>query len=65
MILGTSLNFNFSIDFKTRAGVQDDQHPGGWAKPKLVYVNSSQAFCLLQISQSYKTLLNFEKTKEY
>ena len=35
----------------TRAGVQDDQHPGGWAKPRLVYVSGSQAFGLLQISQ--------------
>ena len=36
----------------TRAGVQDDQHPGGWAKPRLVYVSGSQAFGLLHINHS-------------
>ena len=36
----------------TRAGVQSDQQPGGWAKPRLVYVSGSQPFGLLHISHS-------------
>ena len=34
----------FQIRHITRAGVQDDRHPGGWAKPRLVYISGSQAF---------------------
>ena len=52
----TGWTFENQGGLNTRAGVQDDQHPGVWAKPKLVYVSGSQAFGLLQLEVPFRLL---------